>query len=279
MIRKSFLLATLGIAWMTAACSMEPAAPESVSAQDVASAEQDITALCHVGLNGSEDFCTSSCTCGIAEGDCDSSTQCGAGLKCLFNVGANYGFPADVDVCDCPLDADNGGGSFCSAACPCSEGQGDCDSNTDPTLTDCAAGLRCYTDGGASFGLEAEDDVCATCLPAGANGNIDFCNSSCTCSEGEGDCDTNADCDTGLSCFLNVGADFGLPADTDVCAACRPASQNGHVNFCSASCQCGHGEGDCDTNADCDAGLTCVNNVGAQFGLEPDTDVCVDLTP
>lgn len=271
MIRKSTLLATLGIAWMIAACSMEPAAP---SAQEVASAEQDITALCHVGLNGSEDYCTSSCTCAAGEGDCDSSTQCGAGLKCLFNVGDDYGFPADVDVCDCPLDSDNGGGSFCSAACPCSEGQGDCDS-----AAECEPGMLCYGDAGHLFGLDEEDDVCATCLPATGNGTTDYCNSSCTCSEGEGDCDSDADCDTGLHCFLNVGADFGLEPDTDVCAACRPASQNGHVNFCSPDCQCGHGKGDCDSNADCQAGHTCVNNVGALFGLEADTDVCVNLNP
>lgn len=274
MIRKSTLLATLGIAFMIAACSMEPAAPEAVSAQDVASAEQDITALCHVGANGSEDYCTSTCTCAAGEGDCDSSTQCGAGLKCLFNVGANYNFPADVDVCDCPLDSDNGGGSFCSAACPCSEGQGDCDN-----ANECEPGMLCYGDAGHVFGLDEEDDVCATCLPAEGNGTTDFCNSSCPCSEGGGDCDSDADCATGLSCFLNVGADFGLDADTDVCAACRPASQNGHVNFCSPDCPCGHGEGDCDSNDDCDAGLACVNNVGATFGLSADTDVCVDLNP
>lgn len=281
MIRKITLLATLGIALMTMACDIgsEPTDSQSVSAEEVASVEQDVTALCHVGANGSENYCTNTCTCGIAEGDCDSSSQCAAGLKCLFNVGANYGLPADVDMCDCPLDSENGGGSFCSALCPCSEGQGDCDSNTTPGLADCAPGLRCYTDGGASFGLEAEDDVCATCLPDGANGNIDFCNASCPCAQGQGDCDADSDCETGAFCFLDVGADYGLPADTDVCDDCRPASQNGHVNFCNPGCPCSHGEGDCDTTADCDAGVTCVNNVGAQFGMAADTDVCVDLTP
>lgn len=282
MIRKSTLLATLGIAFLMMACSMEPTESESVSADEIASVEQDVTALCHVGANGSENYCTNTCTCGIGEADCDGSAQCAAGLKCHFNVGANYGFAADVDVCDCPLDSENGGGSFCSALCQCSEGQGDCDSNTDPNITDCAPGLRCYTDAGGSFpgtGLDAEDDVCATCLPDGANGNIDFCNAGCPCDQGQGDCDADSDCVAGAFCFLNVGADYGLPADTDVCDDCRPPSQNGHVNFCSESCPCSHGEGDCDTNADCDAGLTCVNNVGAQFGLSADTDVCVNLNP
>jgi hypothetical protein len=279
MIRKSTLLATLGIAWMATACTMDAPESELVSTAEIATTEQDITALCHVGANGSENYCTSSCTCGIGEADCDSSTQCTAGLKCHFNTGANYGFAADVDVCDCPLDSDNGGSSFCSALCPCDAGQGDCDSNNDPSIADCATGLTCYTDAGAAFGLDAEDDVCATCLPSSANGTIDFCNPGCPCSEGEGDCDSNTDCDPGLTCFLNVGADFGLPPDTEVCAACPPPSMNGHVNYCSETCPCSHGEGDCDSNTACEAGLTCVNNVGPQFGLPEGTDVCVDLTP
>lgn len=275
MIRKSTLLATLGIAFiLMTACSMQPTESEPVSAQDIASVGQASHDTCHIGAPGDEDHCLASCQCGIGEGDCDSSSHCAPGLKCLFNVGDDYGYAPDVDVCDCPLDSDNGGGSFCSATCPCESGQGDCDDDSE-----CEAGLRCYGDAGHVFGLEEEDDVCAACLPPEGMGTTDYCNEDCTCSEGEGDCDADSDCDSGLHCFLNVGADFGLDPDTDVCAACRPASQNGHVNFCSPDCPCSHGEGDCDTSADCDSGLTCVNNVGATFGLEPDTDVCVNLNP
>ena len=278
MIRKSTLLATLAIASLMMACSMEPKESQAVSADEVASVEQDITALCHQGVNGDENYCTSTCKCGIGEGDCDGSTQCTAGLTCLFNIGSLYGLDPGDDVCDCPANSGNGGGSFCSAACPCDEGQGDCDSNTDPAIADCAPGLRCYTDAGGVYGapFDAEDDVCATCLPASANGNIDFCNSSCQCGEGKGDCDADTDCATGLFCFIDVGADFQLPPDTDVCAACRPDSQNGHVHFCTPSCPCSVGQGDCDGNTECAPGLVCQDNVGAEYGLPADTDVCIN---
>jgi hypothetical protein len=273
MIRKSLLVA-FGIAWMAAACTMDAPEADLVSADETASTAQEISTECHVGNNGDEGFCTTTCQCTAGQGDCNASTECLAGMKCIFNQGGNYGFPSGVDVCDCPLNADNGASSFCSANCPCEEGQGDCDS-----AAECGAGMTCYTDAGASFGLEAEDDVCATCLPASGNGTIDYCNAGCTCSEGEGDCDSATDCDTGLRCFLDVGADFGLDAETDVCAACAPDSLNGRFDFCSASCPCDHGFGDCDSNAECAPGLNCVNDAGATFGLPADTDVCVDLTP
>jgi hypothetical protein len=277
MIRKT-LIAAFGIAWMAAACTtMDAPQTDLASTEEIASTAQDISAACHVGNLGDDGYCTSTCKCGAGEGDCNSSTECLAGMKCVFNQGNNYGFPSGVDVCDCPANAENGGASFCSANCPCEEGQGDCDS-----AAECGAGMTCYTDAGGAFpgtGLDAEDDVCATCLPPAGNGTIDYCNASCTCSEGEGDCDSNTDCDAGLRCFLDVGADFGLPADTDVCAACAPDSLNGKFDFCSASCPCNHGQGDCDSNAECAPGLTCVNDVGATFGLPADTDVCVNVTP
>jgi hypothetical protein len=43
---------------------------------------------------------------------------------------------------------------------------------------------------------------------------------------------------------------------------------------CTAGAPCGHREGDCDTNADCTDGTTCVHNVGAEYGASPLTDIC-----
>lgn len=273
MIRKS-LLVVFGIAWMAAACTMDAPEADLVSADEIASTAQDISTECHVGSVGDDGFCTTTCTCTAGQGDCNNSTDCAAGLKCIFNQGGNYGFPSGVDVCDCPANSDNGGGSFCSANCPCDEGQGDCDS-----AAECGAGMTCYTDAGGAFpgtGLDAEDDVCATCLPPAGNGTIDYCKAGCTCSEGEGDCDTNADCDSGLRCFLDVGADFGhADPETDVCAACAPDSLNGKFDFCSASCPCTYGQGDCDSHSECAPGLFCVPNAGAGFGLPADTGVCM----
>lgn len=55
---------------------------------------------CHTGSNGGWSYCSSSCPCGEGEGDCDSDAQCNVGLKCVDNVGANYGFSSSVDVCE-----------------------------------------------------------------------------------------------------------------------------------------------------------------------------------
>ncbi|WP_437960546.1 hypothetical protein WME76_13460 [Sorangium sp. So ce119] len=46
--------------------------------------------------------------------------------------------------------------------------------------------------------------------------------------------------------------------------------------FCSPDCKCGVGEGDCDTDLDCKAGLVCGNNNGALVGLPDVFDVCVE---
>ncbi len=45
--------------------------------------------------------------------------------------------------------------SFCSLNCPCTAGEGDCDSDQQ-----CAAGLVCGADNGARYGLPASWDVC-----------------------------------------------------------------------------------------------------------------------
>ncbi|ACY16982.1 hypothetical protein [Haliangium ochraceum] len=264
MFRTRELLATIAIALLVVGCSMQPSSDTSEVATTSAAIE-----------NGEEGYCNTDALCSAGEGDCDGSDECVDGLRCLFNVGADYGFDPGTDVCDCPLDEDNGGGSFCSDLCPCESGQGDCDDDSE-----CETGLLCYRDIGASYGLDDGDDVCAVCPPADANGSVDFCNAGCACEEGEGDCDSDSDCATGLSCYLNVGADFGLDADTDVCAECPPDSMLGHVDFCSPDCQCSQGEGDCDTNADCADGLRCFLNVGTDFGYsDPDMDVCAECPP
>ena len=48
----------------------------------------------------------------------------------------------------------------------------------------------------------------------------------------------------------------------------------GSANYCSASCPCDDGEGDCDSNSECTNGTTCVNNVGPNYGWASWVDVC-----
>lgn len=45
---------------------------------------------CHSGNPGSSRFCSSSCKCGLFEGDCDSNSECLSGLVCVQQIGTDY---------------------------------------------------------------------------------------------------------------------------------------------------------------------------------------------
>jgi hypothetical protein len=165
------------------------------------------------------DVCAGShCANGTIDGD-ETSVDCGGSCgTCPTCVGA----PGAANFCD---------------NCLCSSGQGDCDSSAE-----CAAGLACGTDNGPVFGLPTGYDVCVA--PHCTNGTLDAadgetsideggacgtrgsCNGTlgatdycfgCKCASGEGDCDSNAECGSGLTCAVDNGPKFGLPAGYDVC--------------------------------------------------------------
>ncbi len=101
--------------------------------------------------------------CGVGQGDCDPG-QCEAGLVCAADVGPQYGFPAIYDVCEVPSGTLTQAPDphFCvpgGVHYPCEAGEGDCDPGQ------CAAGLVCATDVGATYGLPAIYDVCE--VPSG----------------------------------------------------------------------------------------------------------------
>ncbi len=54
---------------------------------------------CHTNLNGNWTYCSPGCPCNDGEGDCDSDDDCVAGTECVNDVGALYGFPATMDMC------------------------------------------------------------------------------------------------------------------------------------------------------------------------------------
>jgi V8-like Glu-specific endopeptidase len=109
----------------------------------------------------------------------------------------------------------------------------------------------------------------------GSNGDWSYCSTSCTCDAGEGDCDGNAECSAGTTCVNDVGANYGWASTVDVCEAssCHVGS-NGGWSYCSTSCPCDNGEGDCDSDAECNSGTECVDNVGANYGWASTVDVC-----
>lgn len=50
--------------------------------------------------NGDWSYCNDDNPCAIGQGDCDSDADCSAPFTCVHNVGADYGWPASVDVCE-----------------------------------------------------------------------------------------------------------------------------------------------------------------------------------
>ncbi len=97
--------------------------------------------------------------CGVGQGDCDGDSECGPGLFCANNIGAQFGFSPNIDVCqeveierDCPWPA--GHPRFCTDCGPCAIGEGDCDAG------ECLDGLVCVFDIGAQFGFSPNIDVC-----------------------------------------------------------------------------------------------------------------------
>lgn len=100
-------------------------------------------------------------------------------------------------------------------------------------------------------------------------GDADYCGGGYLCGIGEGDCDATSECSAGLECFHDVGSAYGFTSLTDVCEL-----PEGHSGKCTPDHPCREGSGDCDTNADCMGGLSCVHDVGASYGLASWVDVC-----
>ena len=53
----------------------------------------------------------------------------------------------------------------------------------------------------------------------------------------------------------------------------------GHWDYCGVFGPCGDGEGDCDVDSDCAAGLACEHDVGGEYGFASGVDVCTPTLP
>jgi len=126
--------------------------------------------LVNLGKSG----CTSKRPCGKCQGDCDADSQCAGNLKCgkrsgyALIPGCLEGGKKDYDYCYDPDDGmlplQNLGKTGCTEKNPCSQCQGDCDSDSD-----CEIGLKCFKRDGKT--------KVPGCAPGGSGdkSNYDFC--------------------------------------------------------------------------------------------------------
>ena len=55
----------------------------------------------------------------------------------------------------------------------------------------------------------------------------------------------------------------------------HPPLSPGHDDYCQVMGPCSAGQGDCDSDSECQSGLTCVDGRGASYGFAADVGVCV----
>jgi hypothetical protein len=156
-----------------------------------------------------------------------------------------------ADACPHPV----GHIDYCRDCGPCDLGQGDCDNDGE-----CQGRLKCHQVEGTDIcGI---DIVIPACPPVG---HLDYCRACGPCAEGQGDCDSDSECQDGLTCPDVPG--------TDTCQSGPPACPHpiGHLDYCRDCGPCAEGQGDCDSDSECQDGLTCPD--------VPGTDTCQSGPP
>jgi fibronectin type 3 domain-containing protein len=138
--------------------------------------------------------------------------------------------------------------------------------------------VRAYSDAGesdnsneTSYTTGAPGDA----IPPLEVGHADYCRDYGPCTAGQGDCDSDSECQSGLVCNQGVGSNYGWALDIDVCEP-PPAGtgQVGNANYCRDYGPCAAGQGDCDSDNECQSGLVCNQDVGFKYGFRSAIDVC-----
>ena len=87
----------------------------------------------------------------------------------------------------------------------------------------------------------------------------DYCTEEEPCGEDMGDCDRDAECEDDLVCGKNnCNSVLGLDVSTNMDCCRQPQVMD--WEWCSSDNKCGHGEGDCDSDDECETGTTCGTN-------------------
>jgi hypothetical protein len=262
------------------------------------------------GDSGSVDHCVPECPCPEGLGDCDTNADCEGSLECWNDIGSYFGWGGTIDACvnttsdgpnvncNTPQVAlafgESPGVDYCRNDCPCNHGVGACNVNFPG---ECVSGTVCVESLGTRFGYTGNYAVCMRnytipivyaedCVRTGNLGHWNHCTPNCPCTEGMADCNTDADCEgTEVVCVgsNSITTHFGFNDWTEACLnttihmsdGCHGGNPPGDADYCTDTCKCNYGEGDCDNNNQCADGLVCVNDLGPHFQYGSSTDVCI----
>ena len=108
-------------------------------------------------------------------------------------------------------------------------------------------GVRGYGAGTTNFYVRAQFQYSCPLSP----GHYDYCRDCGPCNSGQGDCDGNSECQSGLTCVNDVGANYGWPADVDVCQGNNCNVYQPGLDWCRDCGPCSVGQSDCDNDSEC----------------------------
>ncbi len=218
---------------------------------------------------GHADYCARHGPCVSGHGDCDGTSQCQEGLTCVDDVGENYGFRADIDVCEASLRGYAGVVSWRSGSLTL---YGWAYHTSTPAAS---IPVEIYVGGPRdSTGTLAETITANQPSPEvnrvhGITGDHGFAWA------------VPAQYQSGAQEFYVYALDQTLDPSEWVALTLAPLVllEVGHAEYCARHGPCVSGHGDCDGTSQCQEGLTCVDDVGANYEFGADIDVCTAEPP
>jgi len=181
------------------------------------------------------------------EGQSCASQACAQGLACVTVFGAGY---AQIV------------GQYCMETCQDLGADPACDGNEVCTQSK-TAGRVCFDANNPQQGYTSPQPASppsspnGSCHPGSPHG-WSYCTKACPCSEGEGDCDSDAECTSGLVCRHNVGASIGKHPSLDLCGTAAGSPPPSPQQPPPSSPSAGAKEGESCASAPCEANLACV---------------------
>ncbi len=175
----------------------------------------------------------------------------------------------------CDKTTENTGWSCCKPGRHlCTDNEGDCDSNSD-----CVEGLVCGTDNCKGDAFYEGTDCCAPRPPCDKTTETEgwsCCTSKYLCDKNQGDCDSDGDCKEGLFCGTDNCEGDAFYEGTDCCTDRQICT--GGDSCCRPVNRCGAGEGDCDSDKDCQDGFKCGTDNCSGDTFDAGDDCCYKPT-